>query len=113
MSYQIYKVIHLASIFLFLTSASVLLLTDKKTMFWKIFTGVASFFVLFGGMGLLARLEMAKEIPGWAIAKIVIWLFVTGLGHMVAKRFPKYGFAAYGIMMVLAIYAATLAVYKF
>lgn len=109
-SYQIYKVIHLASIFIFLSGAAVLLLSERKTMFWKILTGVASFFILFGGMGLMARL--GGGFQPWIQAKIVIWLVVTGLGHLVAKRFASKGMAAYWATMLLAVLAASIAIYK-
>lgn len=110
MSYQIYKVIHLAAIFLFLGSAALLLLTDKKSMKWKLISGITSFFILFGGMGLMARL--GNGFQPWIWAKVAIWFVVTGLGHMVAKRFPRFGNGAYWVIVGLAILAASIAVYK-
>jgi len=113
MSYQLYKVLHLASIFIFLSSAAVLLLTDKKSLYWKILTGVSSFFILLGGMGLMARLYPGQGFQqNWILVKLVIWLVVTGLGHLVAKRFPKHGQRAYWATILLAVLAAWLAVYK-
>lgn len=119
MSYQIYKVIHLAAIFVFLSGAAVMLLSDRKTKQWKIITGLASFFILLGGMGLMARLYPAVDGEGaqgfkqpWIHAKLVIWLVVTGLGHLVAKRFPRYGMQAYWATIILAVTGATLAIYK-
>jgi hypothetical protein len=113
MSYQVYKVIHLASIFIFLSSAAVLLLTDKKSLYWKILTGISSFFILLGGMGLMARLYPGQGFQqNWIILKLVIWLVITGLGHMVAKRFPMHGHRAYWATILLAVAAAWLAIYK-
>jgi uncharacterized membrane protein SirB2 len=109
-SYQIYKVMHIASIFFFLTGASVLLLSDKNKTFWKILTGVSSLFILIGGMGLMARLGAGFQ--PWIQAKLVIWFVVTGLGHLVAKRFASQGSKAYWVTMLLAITAAALAIYK-
>ena len=86
MSYESYKVIHLAAIFVFLTSAGVLLLARPEGRLWKIVTGISSFLILLGGMGLLARI--GGGFPPWVQAKLVIWLIITGLGHIVAKRFP-------------------------
>lgn len=112
-SYQVYKVIHLASIFVFLTGASVLLLSQHNPRFWKILTGVASFFVLLGGMGLMARLYPGQGFQQpWIHAKLVIWLVVTALGHLVAKRFPTHGMKAYWATIALAVFAAWLAIYK-
>ncbi len=112
LSYQTYKVIHLASIFVFLTSASVLLLAKPAGKAWKIITGVSSMLILVAGFGLLARLGLTSGMPAWAVAKLVIWLVVTGLGHMVAKRFPGAALKAYWCTVLLAILAAALAVYK-
>lgn len=112
LSYQTYKVIHLASIFIFLTSASVLLMAKPQGKLWKIITGVSSLMILVAGFGLLARLGLTSGMPNWAIAKIVIWLVVTGLGHMVAKRFPGAALQAYWITVTLAVLAAYLAIYK-
>lgn len=109
MPYQFYKVLHLVSIFVFISGAAVLLL-GNNSKFWKILTGVSSFFILLAGMGLVARLGVG--FPPWVIGKLVIWLVVTGLGHMVAKRFPAYGKQAYWATILLAGAAATLAVYK-
>lgn len=117
MPYQVYKVMHLAAIFVFLSSAAVLLLSDKKTKFWKILTGISSFVILFAGMGLVARLYPSANGGGgfsqpWVQAKIVIWVAVTALGHLVAKRFPGFGMKAYWATMILAVLAAGLAIYK-
>jgi uncharacterized membrane protein SirB2 len=111
--YEVYKVLHIAAIFVFLTGSSVLLVAGEKGRFWKILTGVASFFVLLGGMGLMARLYPGEGFQQkWILVKLVIWLVLTGIGHMVAKRFPGWGFRTYLATVVLAIFAAYLAVYK-
>ena len=110
MSYESYKVIHLAAIFVFLPSAGVLLFAQPAGKLWKIITGIASFAILVAGMGLLARRGLG--LPGWVQAKIVIWLLITGLGHVVAKRFPARGAQALLLTIVLAIAAACLAVFK-
>lgn len=109
LSYQVYKVLHLVAIFLFLTGASVLL-SGQRTRFWMILTGGASFFVLVGGMGLMARL--GGGFQPWIWAKLGIWLAVTGMGHLVAKRFPARGAQAYWATIALAAVAVWLAVYK-
>ncbi len=112
LTYQTYKVIHLASIFIFLTGASVLLLCRPSAKSWKIITGVSSLFILIAGFGLLARLGLTSGMPTWVIAKIVIWAGVTALGHIVAKRFPAAALQAYWATVLLAILAAWIAVYK-
>jgi uncharacterized membrane protein SirB2 len=112
-SYQIYKMIHIGSIFLFLTGVAVLLLSERKSLGWKILTGVASFFILFGGMGLMARLMPGQGFQQpWIQGKLVLWLVLTGLGHLVAKRFPAQGLKAYWVVIILATISAYMAIYK-
>lgn len=110
MTYEFYKVFHLAMIFVFLSGAAVLLLSGNKGKYWKIITGISSFLILVTGMGLLARL--GGGFPPWVLGLTIIWLIVTGLGHLVAKRFPDKGLAAYWVIMALSAVAACLAVYK-
>jgi hypothetical protein len=112
MSYELYKVIHLAAIFVFLSGASALLLAKPAGKLWKIITGVATLVIFISGMGLLARLGLTGSLPGWAIGLIVIWLIVSMLGHIVAKRFPAQGFKAYWVMIGLSIMASVLAIFK-
>ncbi len=109
-SYQVYKLIHLSAIFGFLMGAAVLLLSQTKGRFWRVWTGVTAFFILLGGMGLLARLGTGWQ--PWLTAKLIIWLVITGLGHMVAKRMPERGRAAFFVTYLLAITAAFVAIYK-
>ena len=111
MSYESYKVLHLAAIFVFLSSASVMLVARPAGAFWKMLTGISSLVILIGGMGLVAKL-LHGAMPGWVVGKLVIWLIVTGLGHVIAKRFPKQGGLAMGITLGLAAVAAWLAVFK-
>ena len=110
MPYEFYKVMHLVSVFIFLTSTSALLIGKMRNKMLAITSGVSSLFILIAGMGLVARLHVG--FPPWVIAKLVIWLVITGMGHMVAKRFPRYAMQAYWLAMVLASTAAWLAVYK-
>lgn len=112
LSYQTYKVIHLASIFIFLSGAAVLLVANPPGRFWKILTGVASMLILLAGFGLLARLDLMGAIPAWAIAKMVLWAAITASGHVVAKRFPGAALPAMWGIVALASLAAFLAVFK-
>lgn len=112
LSYQTYKLIHLASIFIFLSGAAVLLLARPPGKTWKIITGVSSLFILIAGFGLLARLGLTSGMPSWVIVKIVIWTGVTALGHIVAKRFPGAALQAYWVTVGLATIAAYFAIYK-
>jgi hypothetical protein len=112
LSYQTYKLIHLASIFIFLTGVAVLLLARPAGKTWKIITGVSSLVIFVAGFGLLARLGLTSGMPSWVIVKIVIWTAVTALGHIVAKRFPGAALQAYWATIGLATIAAYFAIYK-
>lgn len=110
MPYEFYKVLHIFCVFIFLTGSSYLLLSKKRDRAWQIITGVASLFILVAGMGLVARL--GSGMATWVISKIVIWLILTSIGHIAAKRFPERGPLVYWFIMVLALVAVVLAVYK-
>lgn len=110
MSYESYKLIHLAAIFVFLSGASVLLLANPPGKQWKMITGIASLVILIAGMAMLGKGQWG--FPAWAQGKLVLWLTVTGLGHVVAKRFPAQAVKAYWVTMLLAVIAAGLAVFK-
>lgn len=110
MSYESYKVLHFAAIFVFLSSASVLLMARPAGKLWKIVTGIASLVILVAGFGLLHK--GGYGFPVWVQIKLMIWLLITGMGHIVAKRFPSQSANAYWATMALAILAATLAVFK-
>ena len=110
MSYESYKLIHFAAIFVFLSSASVLLIAKPQGVLWKAITGAASLVILVAGFGMLAR--TGAGFPVWVQGKLVIWFVVTSLGHMVAKRFPAQATKAYWATVALAILAAFLAIYK-
>lgn len=110
MPYEFYKVMHLVAIFLFVSGSAVLLMGQTRSKFWMMLTGIASFLILVAGMGMVAKLQIG--FPAWVVGKMVIWLVITGLGHMVAKRFPAYAMQAYWVTIILAGTAAGLAIYK-
>lgn len=112
--YEIYKVIHLTSLFIFFTASSIALIGDKNIKLFKILQGVATFFILVSGMGLLARLGITHGSPWplWAILKVVIWICLGILIPVISKRFKGLTKISYWMMMILFIFAATLAIYK-
>ena len=109
-SYLTYKFIHVVSIFVFLCCASIAYAMPERRKLFAILIGVSSFFVLVGGMGLMARL--GNGFQPWIIAKLVIWLVLTGGAHMIAKRVPSP--AKYGIPFLIGggALAAWLALFK-
>jgi len=114
MSYEFYKVLHLAMIFIFLGSAAFQFASSAAQKSVKIATGVTSFMILVGGMGLLARIGISHGagFPGWVWAKMAIWLIISAATPILAKRLTNNrGMALFGIIVLLII-AAYLAVNK-
>lgn len=114
MSYEFYKVLHLAMIFIFLGSAAFQFATTATQKSVKIASGVASFMILVGGMGLLARIGISHGagFPGWVWAKMAIWLVISAAAPILSKRLTQNrGMALMGIILLMII-AAYLAVSK-
>ena len=119
MSYEVYKIIHLTGIVLLFSGLVGLLalkmsgaaLEGKTKKFIFLTHGIGAFFVLLGGFGLLARLELARSIPNWAYAKILIWLVLGGSVALI-KRKGQFAFPIYVLLMILFIAAACLAIFK-
>ncbi len=110
-SYSIYKVIHLVALLLISSCFGVSFFSGKSEKWPRIVGMTASFLLLVGGMGLLARLGM-KSWPLWVHVKIGIWCIIAIAGPICAKRLTKNrGLAYSGIMFLLAC-AVYLAIYK-
>lgn len=113
-SYEIYKILHLVSLFVLFTGLSVGFFGSQPKMI-KILTGIGTLFTLVAGMGLLARLgiQHGEPWPLWVWVKVIIWLLVGVGGAVVVKRFPQYGKPIYFLTMILFFVATTAAVLKF
>lgn len=111
-SYEVYKIVHITAIFFFLSTAGAQLLGDTNSKLAKILNGVATLFILVGGMGLLARIGVShgEGWPAWVIGKLIVWLLVAILVPVVGKRFSSKGKIAYWAVMGLAFVATYLAV---
>jgi len=119
--YALYKLIHLSGIFVLLTVVAMLVMPilrggtrddHPRRRILYVVHGVASFFVLLGGFGMLARLGIVSGgLPGWIIAKLAIWVLLTG-----AILLPYRSASTARLVMVaqpaLAVVAAAIALYK-
>ena len=91
MKAQIYQVLHVLCMvlltgFVFQAFANPDPKNKKRTM---MVTGILSFLMLTGGMGLLAVQGNALPWPWWAWVKIVCWLGLTGIAGMAYRKPDK------------------------
>ena len=122
MPYQVYKLIHFLGIFSLLISVAIAGAhalrggsradnPHRRTL--AIVHGLASFLILLGGFGMLARLNIVQGggLPGWVWGKIVIWL-LAGASLGVVYRSAGLARAVVVGVPLLAVIAAYFALYK-
>lgn len=116
-SYSVYKVLHLVGAFMIILALGGVVANSingvpKKNSWRKsmmITHGIGMIASLVGGFGLLARLGvMHGSLPGWATAKLVIWLIFGGLVGVVAKK-PQSAKPIWFLIVLLGGIAAYLA----
>ncbi len=74
--------------------------------------GVGSFLILLGGFGMMARLDMMKDLPpNWLIVKMLVWLLLSGI-VLVPYRKPALAKPFLLILPLFAGLAVYMAVYK-
>lgn len=118
-AYPVYKVIHLMGILMIFLSVGGIATQSingaAATYPWKkgaaITHGVGLLFALVGGFGLLARLGMVRDLPGWAITKIIIWTIFGGITGLLVRK-PQYAKQLWFVIIALGGFAAYLAGYK-
>lgn len=119
MSYEFYKILHLAGLIM-LFSGLTSLLTLKITgvaiegtakKFAYMTHGIGLFFILLSGFGLLARLNIIGSWPNWVFGKLIIWLYF-GVFVILIKKRGQMGWALYAPIIGVFIIAAYLAVLK-
>lgn len=116
-SYSVYKILHLVGVFMIFISLGGLIMASihgfQKGAAWRrsaaITHGVGMVITLVAGFGLLARLGvMHGSFPGWATAKLIIWLFFgAALGIILRK--PKMAKGLWWVLIVFGGIAAYLA----
>ncbi|MES2642312.1 MAG: hypothetical protein V4850_22705 [Myxococcota bacterium] len=120
MPYELYKILHiigLVAIWAALGGTEVHALnggtreTNKVRKLVAATHGIGLFLMLLGGFGMLARLGMTSGLPGWVIAKIVLWLAVGGL-LAIPMRVPALAKPLWFAMPLIAGLGAWLALTK-
>ena len=121
MPYNLYKLVHFLGVFVLLTTlaiASMHLLRGgtrvdlPRRRALAITHGIASFLILLGGFGMLARLGIVQGgLPGWILLKLGIWL-VLSAALTLALRTTAGARAVLIGTPLLALVAAAIALYK-
>lgn len=115
--YEFYKVIHFLGIFLTLFvygAFAFQMLQQGQSEFprrkWlMIGHGVGLFFVLLGGFGLLARLQVG--FPLWIWIKLTIWVLLGALLTPMRRR-PQWNTWLWALVLILAVTAGAVATIK-
>lgn len=120
-SYPVYKLIHFLGMFTLVTVLAVASMhvlrggTRADNPYRRVLAilhGVASFLILLGGFGMLARLGIVQAgLPTWVILKLGIWLLLSAA---IAFVYRSRSVARWLLisMPVLVVIAAAIALYK-
>ena len=118
-TYSAYKIFHIFGIlmmFVALGGASVHAAaggkknpTSRKII--GILHGAGGLISLVAGFGVLARLNLESGLPGWIIAKLVLWLIVASLLALPYRK-PSLAGALALALPFLGLAAAYLAIVK-
>lgn len=119
LSIEFYKVLHLSGIFLLLLSLGGLgfhIINGGTREFagrrwFAISHGIALVLIILAGFGLLARLGLMSSMPGWAITKILIWLWMGVVPALFYRR-PQMAKVIWFAIFLLAAVSAWLAIFK-
>lgn len=114
MSYEFYKVLHLVCIFLFVGAIAIQFFSDAAPKSAKIISGVTSLLIFVAGMGLIARIGIShgEGWPLWLKAKVGLWVVISALGPILAKRLKEKRQLGYYVTMLFVFAAAYVAVTK-
>lgn len=121
MSYHFYLVLHLLAVFMIIASLSGIAVhligggsrdNFKARKLMGAVHGIGLLIAIVAGFGLLARLGVAHGgLPGWVIAKLVIWL-ILGAFPMVLYRMPKQALVGWILIFILGGFATYFAAFK-
>lgn len=119
MSYEFYKILHIAGLLLTVFGLFGLIAISwndsapkaslRKTL--MISHGIGLLLLLVAGFGLAARLNLMGQLPNWIYAKLGIWLLVGGAPALI-KRQPKKAALWFVVTLILVLLAVTFAVTK-
>ena len=114
----VYKIVHfLGIIMLFMSLGGILINSinwEEGTRQWRkpltITHGIGLLLILLGGFGQLARMGILWPLPGWVIAKLIIWIMLGGLVALVLQS--DLSKLLWSLVIFLGTVAAYLAIMK-
>lgn len=115
MSYEFYKLLHLAMIIIFVSGVGISFYSPAKIKLWSILTGITSVLILVSGMGLLARLGIShgEPFPTWVLIKFAVWFLIGAGAPIVLKRFPQFKPKGFFVVLALVLIAVAAVILKF
>ena len=112
MPYEVYKILHFASIFVALGSLAIGFSSKESIKWVRILAMAASFLILVSGFGLLARLGV-HDFPLWVKTKVILWGVLGIMGPVTSKRMQNNRIPAFYFFAIIATLAGASAVLKF
>lgn len=103
MPLPVYHILHLIAVMaLFAGTGSALAGADNAAArkSGAILRGIALLLLIVTGFGMLAKLNIMKSIPLWALIKMVIWVIAAILPIFVKRKALSPGFAVFIALML-------------
>ncbi|WP_413558294.1 hypothetical protein [Bdellovibrio sp. HCB209] len=119
MTYEFYKIAHMLGLItlffgfggLLVTTYAGVTLNSKARLMSFATHGMGLLLLLIGGFGMLAKMGIMKQLPGWALAKLGIWV-IMGAAISIVKRKGHIGWPIAILLFGLGTTAAMLAITK-
>ncbi len=117
LSYQVYKILHLVSLFGVFMCLGALVIHHMNggakhfpARRWLVLSFTTFMFLAFvGGFGLMARLGSGMQT--WIYAKIALWLVIGAYMSLIARK-PDWSKVHWFVLLVLGATGASVALYK-
>ncbi len=112
--YEVYKMLHLVTILLLISSLGFFWEGKIKTMKKKVAIGLISFLIFVAGMGLIARLgfKHTEPFPDWVRIKIAMWVLVNMTLIFIGRVSENARKWAIGFLMGFVLIAVYAAIFK-
>ena len=109
-AYEAWKIIHLISVFLFVSSLAVNMLAPERIKATRIAFPIAGLTAMVAGIALMLQLGLKHEL--WVMTKFFIWLAIFAAAGIVTKRFPERKAMAFWALFGLVVVALIMVVLK-